>query len=101
MAFLVASAAVVLDATITGAVVRQALRAGNESLEVEIFGRHFGDALSDRERRGCAWRRSVEDVDGAGALPDDKVVYERAVARNGLSAHAGSAGNQVALTNFR
>ena len=71
------------------------------SLKIEILFRHLADLPADGERRSCAGRRRVKDMNGAPAVADDKVIDQRSVGGDRLGAHPGPARDQIALADFR
>src|SRR5437868_3241026 len=67
----------------------------------EILLCHLTNLLADGEGCRGARRWCVEDVNAFAALFDDKIVHQRAAGGYGLRAHAGAAGNEIALADFR
>ena len=69
--------------------------------QLKIFLGHVADLFADGEGCGRAGRGSIENVNGAMALLDDKIVDQRTGRRHRLRADSGAAGDEVALANFR
>ena len=70
-------------------------------LQFEILFSYVGDARADGKGCGCAGGGGVEDVNGAMALLDHKVVDQRATHRHRLGTYSGATRHQIALADFR